>query len=70
MARKKNIIIRRKDGLFAIRREDKTLGFTDLVHATHFTGKSKIKKAFPYLWFHKEVVLIDLNRKGCRNETV
>ncbi len=60
MAKEKDIVVRRRDGLFVTRRSGGGLGFTDFKNATHFTGKSVAKKEFPQLRFHN-VKYIDLN---------
>ena len=68
MAKAKDIIVRRSDGMYVMRRVNGELGWTDKLNATHFTGKSKANKEFPTLKYYEEVQLIDLNRKGKSND--
>ena len=63
MARVKDVIIKRKDGLYAMRACSGKLGFTNKINATHFTGKSVAKKIFP-TWQSHNVRYIDLTRKS------
>ena len=65
MAKTKDIIIKRKDGLYAIRRHNGILGWSNKANATHFTGKSKAKREFSILDVC-DVVFIDLNNRSNR----
>ncbi len=67
MAKEKDIIIRRKDGLFVMKREDRSIGFTTLARATHFTGEAAARKVLPGLvGWALDIVYIDLNRRGAK----
>ena len=64
MAKTKDVIVRRNDGLYVMlnHRIDQGFGFTSKANATHFTGKSAAIKLCPNL-LYSNVRYIDLNNK-------
>ena len=63
---KKDIIIKRADGLYAMKAGDE-LGWTNKANAWHFSGKVAAKNALPGLHLHT-VEFIDLNSKRKRGK--
>ena len=61
----KNYILRRADGLYVMKREDGSLGFTNKANATHFDTKRELKDAIKKLRkHHYEVEPIDMFAKA------
>ena len=61
MAKIKDIIIRRNDGLFVMKQANGQVGFTNKINATHFTGTSAARKQCPTLNHFSGLRYIDLN---------
>ena len=66
MAKTKDIIVKRKDGLYAMMYKGE-LRWTNKLNALHFTGKAAAKRGLPKLEYFT-VEFVDLNSKRKRRK--